>query len=114
MATIDDLKVMLDFNDVDEARDKRLNIIIKNAESALLVRLHGQKSIPDALSYIVVELSIVRFNRIGNEGMKTFQQEGESIAYDLTDDLTPYTDAINGWLNSQEDPPGKSGMVQFL
>lgn len=51
MATIDDLKVMLDFNDVDEARDKRLNIIIKNAESALLVRLPGQKSIPDALLY---------------------------------------------------------------
>lgn len=114
MAVIDDLKVMLDFEGEDEARDKRLNLIIKNAESALLVRLPGQKVVPDALNYIVVELSIVRFNRIGNEGMKAFQQEGESITYDLTDDLAPYTDAINAWLNNQEEPPGKSGKVQFL
>lgn len=114
MATIDDLKVMLDFNDVDEARDKRLNLIIKNAESALLVRLPGQKVVPDVLSYIIVELSIIRFNRIGNEGMKAFKQEGEDITYDLSDDLDPFMDAINGWLNSQEDPPGKAGKVRFL
>lgn len=114
MSAIDDLKVMLDFDGEDAARDKRLNLIIKNAEASLLTRLPGQKEIPNELSYIVVELAIIRFNRIGNEGMKTFRQEGEDITYDLTDDLAPFMDAINAWLNNQEDPPGKAGKVQFL
>lgn len=108
------LKVMLGFDESDTTPDERLNLIIKNAELALLTQLPDDETVPDKLAYIVVELAIVRFNRLGNEGMKIFSQEGENITYRLTDDLEPFKEAIAGYLNSKSSSSGTVEKVKFL
>lgn len=80
MAVLDDLKVLLDIP-VDETElDGKLNLIIRNAERQVLSYLpSGTEPVPEALEYIVCEMAVTRFNRLGNEGMSSYSQEGESI-----------------------------------
>ncbi len=109
MAVLDDVKLLLDISEEDI--DRKLVLIIKNAEQQVLSYLpSGLKEVPEALSYIVCELSVSRYNRIGNEGMSSYSQEGESITYG--DDLSPYLSAIEIWNKKQQD--NTRGVVRFL
>jgi len=64
--------------------DELLNDIV-DMTNKRLKSLTGLKEITEDLDYIVIEVSIKRFNRLKNEGMKTYSQEGESIAFDDND-----------------------------
>jgi hypothetical protein len=109
MAALDDVKVLLDITETDQ--DKKLSLIIDNAEKQILAYLPaGIEEVPEALQYIVTELAIVRFNRIGNEGMSSYSQEGESITYG--DDIAPYLSAIQAWCEEQEN--NHRGVVRFI
>lgn len=109
MATLDDVKLLLGITDSD--MDGKLNLIISNAEKQTLAYLpEGIGFVPDPLQYIVTELAIVRFNRIGNEGMSSYSQEGENITYG--DDIAPYMAAIQAWISTQES--NNRGVVRFL
>src|SRR5690625_5635104 len=59
----------------DDLQDDVLNIIIENVSSHLKVMLG--KDIPDDLNFIVEEITIRRFNRLGTEGMKSESVEGQ-------------------------------------
>lgn len=82
---LQEVKVMLGLKKDDQ--DDLLNVIIKNTTASLRVKLALDKDegIPDELTYIVTEVSIRRFNRLNNEGMSAYSQEGESITYQSTD-----------------------------
>ncbi|MGC4020248.1 MAG: phage head-tail connector protein [Muricomes sp.] len=109
MAILDDVKTLLDIEASD--MENKLNLIISNAEKQVLAYLpESVTEVPGVLQYIVCELAIVRFNRIGNEGMSSYSQEGESITYG--DDISPYLPAIQAWLNTQEN--NNRGVVRFL
>lgn len=109
MAALDDVRVLLDITETDQ--DKKLGLIIDNAEKQILAYLPaGIEEVPEALQYIVTELAIVRFNRIGNEGMASYSQEGESITYG--DDIAPYLSAIQAWCEEQEN--NNRGVVRFI
>lgn len=110
MAVLDDVKLLLDIPEEDTDLDKKLGLIIRNAEQQVLSHLlAGLKEVPEALLYIVCELSVTRFNRLGNEGMSSYSQEGESITYG--DDISPYLLAINEWNKMQQG--NTSGVVMF-
>lgn len=61
----------------DSAKDDLINVIIDNTKRALRVRLglSASDAVPDELSYIVVEVSVRRYNRLKNEGMVSYSQE---------------------------------------
>ena len=80
MDLLSNLKLLLDLTDSDTELDGKLNLIIEQSKKKVLAYLPNVTSVPDELSYIVLELSVVRFNRIGNEGMTNYSQDGESIA----------------------------------
>ena len=93
----------------DNLQDPVLNIIISNV-SAHLKALLG-KEIPVELNFIVEEISIRRFNRLGTEGMKSESVEGHNITfYDLKDEFVPY-EAI---IAEHKDPPEKPGRGRVI
>lgn len=107
---LDNLKTMLGIE--GNSQDSVLMLLIEAATKRLLAYLKPEiEEVPDELSWIVVELALSRFNRMGNEGMQTYSQEGESIGY-LTDDIAPYKAAIDAWNLKQED--NIKGVVRFL
>jgi len=93
----------------DDLQDDVLNIIIENVSKHLKVMLG--KEIPEDLNFIVEEITIRRFNRLGTEGMKSESVEGHSITfYDLKDEFVPYADIIA----SHKEPPEKPGRGKVL
>lgn len=69
--------------------------------------------IPASLEYIVTEVTVRRFNRIGSEGLSSHTVEGETMTWP-DDDFEPYNSDIQAFLDAQEDPSSKRGRVRFL
>lgn len=74
-----------------------------------LKNLLGVDEVPNELDFIVVEVSIARFNRIGSEGTTAHSVGGESMTFS-NDDFSPYKADIEAWEKSQKT----GGMVYFL
>ena len=110
MDLLSNLKLLLDLTDSDTELDVKLDLIIEQSKKKVLAYLPNVTLVPDELSYIVLELSVVRFNRIGNEGMTSYSQDGESIAYGA--DMSDYESDIQAWLLKQEG--NDRGVVRFL
>lgn len=94
----------------DSSLDERLAGIIDLIE-ARLRNLLGAEDVPEELSYIIVEASVARFNRIGSEGLSSHSVEGESMSWS-EDDLAPYAQDIQDYIDRQKD--GKKGRVRFI
>lgn len=90
--------------------DDKLNVIIELTQKRL-GNLLSVKEVPEELEYIVIEVSVIRFNRIGSEGVSSHSVEGESVSFN-DDDFDSYDKDIRSWLNNQSDL--KKGSVCFL
>ena len=79
-----ELKTMLVL--ADDTLDALLNLIIKTTVQALRFKLALAPSepFPSDLSYIALEVCVKRFNRLKNEGMTSYAQEGESITLTIS------------------------------
>ncbi|MDU1409786.1 phage head-tail connector protein [uncultured Finegoldia sp.] len=70
--------------------------------------------IPKQLNYIVIEVSIKRFNRVGSEGMQSESVEGHSATY-LSRDFDEYLEDIDRFLKEDdEDGYYSDKVVRFL
>lgn len=106
MAVIDDVKALLGIED----DDNKLKVIITLTENRLKALL-GQKEVPSELEYIVTEVSIARFNRIGSEGLSGHTVEGEALTF-KDNDFDQYADDIQTWRDAQFDQD--IGRMRFL
>lgn len=106
---LENLKTMLDIVGTD--LDEKLELILANTEARLKLLLGDVETVPEALEFIVLEVSIIRFNRIGSEGLTAHTVEGESLTF-ADSDFDGYLDDVQIWLDSQRDV--KKGKVQFV
>ena len=104
------LKTMLGLKNDDQ--DDLLNLIINNTDHALCFKLES-KEVPAELDYIELEVSVRRFNRIKNEGMAVYIQEGESITFNSSD-FDDFLDDINLWKRRNQKDVQTLGKVQFI
>ena len=107
---LEDVKELLGISESDITMDTRLEIILNATKSRLKVLLGGI-DVPDDLNYIVTDVSIMRFNRIGSEGLSSHSVEGESLSFS-NNDFEPYMDDIQSYLNAQKE--ATKGKVRFL
>ena len=107
---LEDMKELLGIAEDDNSMDTKLGIILSATKSRLKVLLGGLDA-PEDLSYIVTDVSIMRFNRIGSEGLSSHSVEGESLSFS-NNDFEPYMEDIQSYLDSQKD--AKRGKVRFL
>lgn len=105
---LNNLKLMLGIADSD--RDNLLQLIITGATARLKVLLGGVEP-PDSLSYIILDVSIIRFNKIGSEGMEIHTVEGESQHF-TDNDFAGFMSDIEAWLATREE--SGQGKVRFL
>lgn len=104
---LEKLKLLLDITDT--ALDAKLELIISMTTSRLKLLLGGIKP-PAEMTHIILDVSVIRFNRIGSEGMTGHSLEGESTNY-TDDDFGAYADEIQAFLDSQKD--STRGKVRF-
>ena len=93
---LEELKTMLGL--ADDTRDALLNLIIKTTVQALRFKLAltSPETFPSDLSYIALEVCVKRFNRLKNEGMASYSQEGESITFN-SNDFDDFQGDIDAW-----------------
>lgn len=105
---LENLKLLLGRTDND--KDALLELLISTAKARLKLLLGGIEP-PESMNHIVLEVSAIRFNRIGSEGMASHTVEGESITF-TDDDFAAFADEIRAFLDTQKD--SKRGKVRFL
>lgn len=108
---LDEIKIILGITDESsDTVDPVLKVLIKTVTARLLV-LAGVTEVPDALRYIVTEVVIARYNRIGSEGVSSHGVFGETMQWS-DDDFTPYQKDIDAYRLSQAAE--RKGKVMFL
>ena len=110
------IKTILGFE--DELQDGVLEIFIENVTKHLLVKLKRKdktlEDVPDELNFIIEEITVRRFNRIGTEGMKSETVEGHRVDfYELEKEFTPYEDIIDDYGDDDSHTP-KRGKAMFI
>lgn len=107
---LNDIKVMLGISATDTSCDDRLKLIISTVTARLQLLLGGIEP-PESMDHIIMEVAIVRYNRIGSEGMTSHVVEGETQQFG-GDDFSGYADEIQAFLDSQTE--SVRGKVRFL
>lgn len=105
---LDNLKIMLGIEEEDQ--DAKLNLILSNTKSRLKLLLGGIEP-PEEMNHIVLDVAIMRFNRIGSEGLASHSVEGESLTFS-DHDFDGFANEIQAWLDSQKE--STRGKVRFL
>lgn len=107
MAIIDDVTALLGF--FNEKSNKTLDVIIRLTTNRLKTLLDVEE-VPTELEYIVTEVSIVRYNKIGSEGVTNHSVEGETMSFS-DNDFKGYLNDIEAWKNKKNEV---KGVVKFL
>ena len=107
MAIIDDVTTLLGFSEGES--NATLNVIIRLTTNRLKTLLDVEE-VPTELEYIVTEVSIVRYNKIGSEGVTSHSVEGETMSFS-DNDFKGYLDDIEVWKNKKNEV---KGVVKFL
>ena len=99
MAIIDDVTALLGFP--EEKPNRTLDVIIRLTTNRLKTLLDVEE-VPTELEYIVTEVSIVRYNKIGSEGVTSHSVEGETMSFS-DNDFKGYLDDIEVWKNKKNE-----------
>lgn len=108
---LEKIKILLGIGAEETDQDERLKLILENTAKSL-GNLLGGITPPEELQHIVVEVSVIRFNRIGSEGLSSHTVEGESQAFQECD-FDSYQKEIDKYLDKLNKENGQ-GKVRFL
>ena len=70
--------------------------IVNITESKILNYINATE-MPKELEFVLIELSVQRFNRIGSEGIASESIDGKSVSYD--DDFTGYKHYLDDYIS---------------
>lgn len=109
MVIKDDVKKLL-----SGSIDDKLEVIEKRTRERL-ASLLGVSVIPDSLEYIVFDVTNKRFNRVGQEGMSSYSQEGLSMAFPDSD-FSEYQNEIDEFKRKDQEElyKPKRGRFKFI
>ena len=94
----------------DTMLDTNLTWIISAAE-ARLKNLLGGEDPPEELEHIIIEVAVIRYNRIGSEGLLSHSVKDETMSFS-DNDFSGFMGEIEAWLDEQDGT--KRGRVRFI
>lgn len=105
---LEKLKLVLGI--AEPSQDELLKLILEQTSARLCLKL-SQENVPPELEYIVLEVAIRRFNRIGSEGVASHSVEGESLSFE-SNLFSDFEEDIQAWRNLKSEQT--VGKVRFL
>ena len=79
-----------------EGNEELITEIVNITESKILNYINANE-IPKELEFVLIELSVQRFNRIGSEGISSESIDGKSVSYD--DDFIGYRHYLDDYIS---------------
>lgn len=107
---LETLESLIGIGDADSATEMKLLWMLDSATARLKLLLGGIEP-PKELQHIIIEVAIIRFNRIGSEGMDSHTVAGESSSYS-DNDFSGFMDEIEAFLDIQKET--KRGRLRFI
>ena len=93
------IKTLLGITDNDEL----IHEITELTKSKILNYIN-ETELPNELEFVLVELAIQRYNRIGSEGIASESVDGKSVSYD--DDFIGYKVYLDDYINKNSISKG--------
>ena len=84
--TLDNIKILLGLE--DDSQDIILAILLTNAVSTINVYL-GVTELPQELNFVAEQLAVIKFNKLGSEGIQTEKIDVLSTTYQ-SDELASF------------------------
>ena len=112
------VKKMSDLLDPAVTPEVKMAIVVELTEQRLLNILPKQNAlkltkIPAELEYIVTNVSMARYARVGQEGMSGYSQDGLNMVF-RKDDFDPYMSEINSFGDNGSEGGGNHGKVTMV
>lgn len=107
---LQNLKLLLGLDGSDTSLDAKLSLLLTMTTARLKLLLGGIEP-PESMEHIITEVAVIRFNRIGSEGVANHSVEGESLQF-ADGDFDGFADEIQAFLDSQKE--STRGRVRFL
>ena len=112
LTNLTNLKTLIGLSAGNDKFDDVLSLINDNTRLQLLFKLglSVDDDVPKELSFIGLEVAVKRYNRLKNEGMASYTQEGESISFnsndfdEFSDDIEEYRKRHNKSVLTTVDP----------
>lgn len=94
--------------------DEKLEVIERRTNERMKTLLNTQE-VPKEFETVVYEVSLKRFNRIGQEGMQSYSQEGLSMAFPDSD-FSEYQNEIDEFKRKDQEElyKPKRGRLKFI
>ncbi len=94
--------------------DEKLEVIERRTNERMKTLLNMQE-VPKEFETVVYEVSLKRFNRIGQEGMQSYSQEGLSMAFPDSD-FSEYQNEIDEFKRKDQEElyKPKRGRFKFI
>ena len=89
---LDNIKVLLSLAD-DNSQDEILEILFDNAINTIMLYL-GVETMPQQLLFIAEQMTVVKYRRLGAEGIDTEKIDVLSTKY-IEDDIKPFKELLN-------------------
>lgn len=90
---LESIKTLLSIE--DDSKDEILTILLYAAMSAIQVYL-GVEEFPQKLTFVAEQMTIIKYRRIGAEGIETEKIDVLSTKY-VTDDFKPFKDILQNY-----------------
>ena len=90
--TLDNVKILLSLVD-DDTQDELLAVLLNNAASTIKLYL-GVDEMPRELEFIAEQMTVVKYRRIGAEGIDTEKIDVLSTKY-VKDDIKPFASLLD-------------------
>ena len=107
---LENLKLWLGIPAEDTELDEKLLLIVKSTTARLKLLLGGIDP-PEEMDHIVLDVAIMRFNRLGSEGLSSHSVEGESLSFSDSD-FDGFSAEIQAWIDGQKE--STRGKVRFI
>ena len=92
--TLDYIKILLGLED-DDSQDEVLTVLLTNAVSTINVYL-GVTELPQELGFIAEQLAVIKFNKLGSEGIQTEKIDVLSTTYQA-DELASFKAILDSY-----------------
>lgn len=101
------LRLILNVKDQDELLTEILTLVVEKLTTYL-----GEPSVPTQFEWIIAEMAVQRFNRIGSEGISTESVDGKQNTY-IDDELTPFYQFLDDYKASKNGNINVKGYKLF-
>lgn len=108
--TIDKIKVLLGLTE-DDSQDNILVILLTNAMNTINVYL-GVQQLPSELEFVAEQLAVIKFNKLGSEGISTEKIDVLSTTY-MPNELSPFKTILDAYKDNNNIVPANR-RVKFL